>query len=340
LTLVEDAPDNVEAVRAFAAAPRNFETEPPLKLLLLRSGGKDTLCVKLDHVVSDAGGLKCLLHLLAEAYTNGKISSPINQRRDVRQILRAFPPFKVLRELAGSKLPVPKTGLAEGPFETGTTFIEHLSIEPHTFETIKAKAKKEAATVNDLILAALFRAIFKNIPPDCNAPYPVMVPADMRRYLPDDKKCVIANLASAVYPALKRVEGEAFDDTLARVRQLMGGFKNGSLGLGTMALMTLGSLFGGAAIKRKYRAASVRGSRFINLTNFGVFDDSRLVFGSVHLNSLYGIGPLQFPPGILIAVSTFSGTLNLVVQSNDAQRFQPIVRGLLEQITAELKNNI
>lgn len=86
----------------------------------------------------------------------------------------------------------------------------------------------------------------------------------------------------------------------------------------------------------RYRLAATRGSRFINLTNFGVIDGARCDF-RVPLAQAYGVGPIQYAPGILIALSTYRNTLHLIVQGNDTRRFQPFINAFLKSILEELE---
>jgi NRPS condensation-like uncharacterized protein len=104
-----------------------------------------------------------------------------------------------------------------------------------------------------------------------------------------------------------------------------------------MILMAAGALGGGRMMLNRYRLASSRNSRFINLTNFGVVESARCEFG-VPVAHAYGVGPIQYAPGILIALSTYANTLHLVVQGNDTQRFQPFIRAFLASIRDELVN--
>lgn len=168
-------------------------------------------------------------------------------------------------------------------------------------------------------------------------PYPVMVPVDMRRYLPEQQHDTIANLSSALYPSLPRCPGEAFVETLSRVKAAMGALKRDHPGLGPLLLMSLGSLQGGKRIRDRYHLAAARGSRFINCTNFGVIDTTRCTFGDLRPTHAYGVGPLQYPPGFLIAVSTYQETLHLVVQGNDRPQFQPFIRSFLNTVIAQLR---
>ena len=326
-----------EEIVRFTGAPCDPGREPPLKLLLLQNNGAHTLCLKIDHTVSDAGGLKYLVHLVATAYTRGVSSAAINHDRGLRQVFRRFSPLALARAVRQANLPRPGAALVDGPFQDETTFVEHVSLAPSQFGQVHKEAKQAGATINDALLAALYQAIFKQAM-FRNSPtgYPVMVPIDMRRYLPERERGVVANLSSAVYPSLAEIPNESFQDTLERVKASMDRLKQQNPGLGALLLMAIGSVAGGKMMRDRYQLAAAHGSRFINFTNFGTIDSTGISFGDVPLAQVYGVGPIQYPPGILIALSTYQDTLHFVVQGRDARRFQPFVRKFLDTLVDAL----
>ncbi|HTP08691.1 MAG TPA: hypothetical protein VMP08_10595, partial [Anaerolineae bacterium] len=327
-----------QEITRFVGMPCDPEREPPLKLLVLRHADRDTLCFKVDHVLTDAAGAKCLLYLFAEAYSTGKIDRRPNPDRGVGQVLRRFSPLTLLKAAKRTNLPIPGPSLIAGPFQSAPLFIEHARLEPAEFEHIRAVAKRADATLNDVLLAALYRVVFDQPMPVAAVPYPIMVPVDMRRYLPEEKRTVVANLSSAVYPMLSKIDAEPFSVTLIRVKTTMDAFKQAQLGLGAFILMTLGALRGGRILHDRYARASTRGSRFINFTNFGIIDETQLRFDGVQVQQAYGIGPLQYAPGILLALSTFQQTLHLAVQGNDTERFQPFIREFMGSLLRSLRS--
>lgn len=56
------------------------------------------------------------------------------------------------------------------------------------------------------------------------------------------------------------------------------------------------------------------------------------------MNHVYGVGPVENAPALLIAISTFKGTLNLIVQGNDKKKFQPFAKEFLQKMLIELKD--
>jgi NRPS condensation-like uncharacterized protein len=328
--------DPQKVILGFISAPCDPESEMPLKLLVVRSNVLDTLCIKIDHVVSDAGGLKYLLYLLADAYTNGEITLPINQDRSMRQVFHKFSVLQIIRKALQANMPKPGPALLRGPFVCNEPFIEHVKLKPDVFHRLYSKAKAANITINDLLLTAVYQAVFGYPAVQAGSAYPIMVPIDMRRYLKIDKRGVIANFSSSLYPTLNKIENESFTDTLRRVKSCMDTCKNNAPGLGTSVIMSVGTTFCSKRMKAMYEMASSHKSSYINLTNFGIIDEDLLRFDKTPVNHIYGVGPVENAPGLLIAVSTFQGTLNLVVQGDNKQRFQAFAKEFLEKILLKL----
>jgi len=334
---VSDSPGNPQdEMLQFISAPCDPESQPPLKVLIIRTGDGDRLCFKIDHVLSDAGGLKFLLYLFAEAYSQEKITQPINPNRGFWQILRAFSLPTLVNAARKADVPRPGPALIAGLFDARPIFIERACLDPQQFEKVYKFGKGSGATINDMLVAAVYRTAFERLQADQDLGYPVMIPIDMRRYLPEEKRGVLGNLSSAVYPRLSRKPEEDFQETLQRVKSTMDAFKKDTPGLGATILMTVGAMRGGRMLRDRYQLAASRGSRFINLTNFGVIEEALCNFGDLQPVQAYGVGPNQYAPGILIAVSTYRKRLYLVVQGNDTQKFQPFVREFLDSILSSL----
>ena len=334
---VQDDSGHIQSdILYFVNTPCDPEKELPLKLLLLHSVDRDMLCFKVDHVLADASGLKSLLYLFAEAYAKGKLSLDVNPNRGFGQVFRRFSPLTLFKAARAAHLPKPGPALLAGPFDSSSVFLEHASLDPEQFGHVRIAAKQEGATINDAVLTALYRVIWNHASDNPTAPYPVMVPVDMRRYLPAEKRLVIGNMSGAVFLSLAQVPGESFRETLTRVKTRMDELKVEQPGLGALILMAVGALRGGQMIRSRYQQAASRGLSFINFTNFGVIDESLCDFGSVPLRRVYGIGPIQYAPGMLIALSTYRNMLHFVVYGNDMQRFQPFICSFLASIESQL----
>jgi NRPS condensation-like uncharacterized protein len=331
-------PSNLhDTVLRFVSDPTDPLTEQPLKLLLISGENEDALYVKIDHVLTDAGGFKFLLYALAEAYSKGKIELPINYRRGFGQIYQRVSPLVFFKEIIRTKPSQPGPVLVKGPFELGPHFIERTVLTADKLERLRQNGKLYQATINDLLLAALYRSVFHNTGVKAGTAYPVVVPVDMRRYLPENRRGCIANLISYIHASLDKVADEPFIGTLQRVKNCMDQYKQQHPGLGTTFFMILASLNGRKSLQKDYQREHSGGPSSINLSNTGPINDELLQFSPLSVKDAYIIGPILYAPEVIIAVSSFRDKLNLIVQGNDSQRFQPFVKNLLQSMLVELE---
>lgn len=104
-------------------------------------------------------------------------------------------------------------------------------IGPERFRAIQEAADSRGATMTDVLLTAFFRALCRILHPPEEVPLPLEVSVDMRYLLPEEEFRRIANLSSAVFPALAWIPDEQFRTTLTRAKEQMDGFNSGYPGL-------------------------------------------------------------------------------------------------------------
>jgi NRPS condensation-like uncharacterized protein len=332
LQVLHVAGDPQTEIARFATRFSDSSRQPPLELLLLQCANGDQLCIKMDHVQADGAGIRLILYLLAEAYTHARIEQPINPDRGYAQVLRRIPPLAYLDLARRQNYPSFKPARPQDRHPPQGTFIEHARLGPTELAAIATQAKRQGTTINNFLLAALYQVMFKRSPPAPGVSFSVMVPIDMRRYLPEQARPTVANLTSSIFPSLSYIENEPFPATLQRLTATMNRLKSHAPGLATFIGMALGSLFGGKIIQQTYQHMHRQGSEVINLTNIGVLDPARLAFADRPIQQIYGIGPLQFLPGLVILISTCQETLHIVVHSNHPRRIQPFMQSFIDEI--------
>lgn len=320
-------------LRRFLSQPVDPKSEPPLKAALLRDLMGDILAVKVDHVLSDAAGVCVLLEALAALYTSGNVPRPFRHDRGIGQILARFSLPALISALATARLPGPPPPL-DGPRGTGTTFVELERLPPDRLDALRRYGRSHDATLTEIMLASLFRAVFRRVSSRAvgrrSLSYPVMLPVDMRQFLPMDRRNVVANLTSSVYPAICPVPHEPFPGTLRRVREAMAGLKRHQLGLGPLMLEGLAASFGGSRMRRRYSRLARGGRGYVCLSNVGVLPE--LVFGRVRPRAAYVVGPDRSWPGLLLCVSTYAGTLSVAAQTSGDTAYRLFVRELLHEV--------
>ena len=188
-----------QAISAFVNETIHADVDPLVTLRVFREKEADTVCIKMNHSACDAGGLKaiCLRYYLtftACLITCGRTSiQPNLGRRDQSQI---FERTKDPKTLAMKGFPNPTWAL---PQKAGIQRLHAFSIiSKAQFKTIKQYATDKKATVNDLLLTALYRTFFAINKYRERQTNDIQVSIDLRRYLPDHKAEAICNLSGAI----------------------------------------------------------------------------------------------------------------------------------------------
>jgi len=347
--------DSRDFGRAFAIA----QTEPELEKFVVSpvdegAGPQVRVCVldampfavaiKMNHMVCDAGGFKTYLYCLCDLYSGLTIDpqyrrSPFTGDRSVGSVLRRFSVGVKLKSLflqgKGNNLsddaqfPMSDEGEAR-------PFIVTRKLKRERTTALKNGGKEKGATLNDVVLTALYRRLFQwlGIRPGEECLIPVMV--DMRRYLGGTVESPsLTNLSSMVSTKLSFRPDEPFDDTLARVKSEMDARKKSHPGLNAcVKLALLFRIFGDRITNRLLR--SKMKYPYICMTNVGILDATRLLFGDLRPQDAYLCGAIKYKPYFQLAMSSYNGeiTLSINLYGSDGDRDRML--SFLAEIDGEL----
>jgi NRPS condensation-like uncharacterized protein len=321
---------------------------PQIAVRILRTEAADVLAIKTSHVVADGQAAKQFAYLLADLYTHlaadasyapvpNLASRPTgrdvwdNLTREQRRHARKA------KSWANPTWDVPFKG--DGRSGGGLTY-RTISIAPEQFAALKAHGKRLGATVNDVLLTAVFRACVQEFDPPVGVPLSLMCTADLRRYLPDAARLPIANISISGSLDLDRIEGERFDQTLMRVRQRMDAWAVACHGAGVAAstekLAGLGYRATKALLGAAFRAAGSSHRTYPWFTNVGIIDDSRLSFGGLVPVAGHVFGPAAFGASIVPLISTYRDTLTICMGFCADDCDSEVVQRVLDATLAEL----
>ena len=184
------------------------------------------------------------------------------------------------------------------------------------FSAIKEYGRKHQATINDILVAAFYRALAMHIPQDPDIPLRLLLMSDLRRYLPERRCEAICNLSIRLFLNIGHELGATFDDTCSVVRDYMNARKANYLGLGDVPFLAMtfkGYPFFLAQwqynLLLRYISKSTGGPPM--LTNGGIIDSERLDFGGPAVTDAFLTVPLTFPPFLAVGVTTYNGSLTL-----------------------------
>ncbi len=330
----------------FVTCPTDPRIDPLLQARIFRSPAGDTLCLKVNHVAADGTGSKEAAYLVADTYSRlaadpayrpalgkpGKRSQTAIFRQVGLANLIKFRPRQLSLPPMLFSLPfVGATGAERG--------FALRQMAAQDFRALKSFAREHHATINDLILTALYRAMFSQGNPPANTPLPVQVSIDLRHFLPKGKEQPICNLSGALYPALTCTPGETLEQTLEKVKAQMGRWKSRQPGLTGAMLIELAMLQGYAKAKAMIgRMTAPRSNRVtpLLLSNFGLLDAKRLAFDDLKIDGAFVLGPVMFGHGLMLTASTYAGQMTLAMGYCRGNIQQKSVEALLEQVAQEL----
>ncbi len=335
--------DPAEFERAFliARAPAEFEAflvsrpeeprGPQLRVCLL-DADPAAVAITLNHMVCDAAGFKSTLYFLCDVYTKlsidpAHIPRTIDGDRGIRSVVVCFSLAARAKSLLLQRRDNNRTGDRRFPLDEGGAVAPFIATRRLTRETTlaaKTYAQARAATLNDMVLAAYYRSLFRvlQVRPGDRLLVPMMV--DMRRYLDSRGEFTsLTNMTSMVATELDYQPDEPFPETLRRVKQRVDSAKHSEIGLNAfLKLDLLFSVFSDQIAAGRLRARLE--NPLLCTTNIGMLDETRLSFAGQRPCDAFVCGSIKYKPYFQLAVSTYRDEITLSVNlyggAGDRQR--------------------
>ncbi|WP_308899099.1 hypothetical protein [Candidatus Desulfosporosinus nitrosoreducens] len=306
-----------QEINRFLTAITNELTGPQLKATVVRCSGKDALCIVMNHMVCDGAGFKEYLYLLAALYTRQYVqdTAPLNfiyGSRSSRQIYRQLNFMTKLKLFFLPNEPLQNRNDIYFPLsqESGqaTPYILKHKMPPELFCRLKKYGRDHAVTINDIILAAYYRALYNivDIAPGNSLTIPCMV--DLRRYLPDKKADGICNLSSMILCHIGSEIGDSLEDTIKKVNRAMQAKKQGFPGMHGLATLNLLFRFLPFSMVKKIIKKNYV-NPLIGMTNIGIIDSNRLRFGNLFIEDAFVTGSIKYFPYFQLALTTYNNSI-------------------------------
>lgn len=324
---VVETPSQEHGIQVFINESVHADADPLVVSRVFREKEADTVCIKVNHSACDAGGLKEYVSILSDVYgrlcadPGYSIKPNLYGRRDQSQI---FEHIKELDSIEPRSGPSPTWTLPQKGGISPLHSIRHISME--RFGAIENYARDKKATINDLLLTALYRTLFEINNTGYEAPMTVQVSIDLRRYCPDNKAEAICNLSGALYLGVERIQGEVFEKTLERIIVFMKKLKEDYPGI--ESAKALEYMYGqGYSALEKWLTESGAQSRKYNITypllsNFGILKEYD--FGGLHTVKEYITSPVMYPPGFMLGVSTYNKEMTFSIGYCGQENFRQI----------------
>lgn len=322
------------------------DSGPQVAVALFTAPEADHLAISISHVLADGQAAKQYAYLLADLYTRiaGGVSAEIRPNRtprptgkDVWSGLSAAQQREAKRakSWANPTWSVP----ARGHTGVGLTY-RTAYVEPGLFRRAREYGRTQGATVNDLMLTAVFRACIASFDPPVGKPQSLMCTADLRRYLPQADRLPISQASISGSLDIARVDGECFGDTLARVHGRMAVWAGQCYGAGPFMnaerLTRLGYGMTKTLLGLTFKMAGGSGKTYPWFTNIGILDESRLGFGGSVPTSACTFGPVAIGAAIVPVISTYRDRLAICMGFCADDMDESVVAGVLDATVGEL----
>jgi NRPS condensation-like uncharacterized protein len=349
---MEETDDSEAAVQRFLESPLDMDKDPMVNVRLIRAGAYDIIGLKINHTCSDGSGTKDYIQLLSKIYSSldsekgGYIPTPRIRSRDDH--------YKILENL-GIKHPefentpvdAPRTvwpfpWKSSGSRETCNFAISQLPAGK--IDDLSRYAKAKGATINDLLITALYRAMFRLSRPPHGIPMDMGVTVDLRRYLPENKAEAIRNLSGGIILRIARKKNETFERTLSRIASAMEHKKTKNPGF----QCAVGAERAEKLSFRQFLAVSKFISRLSEtasrkcmfcspgLSNVGFVSRAPIIFGQAAVTEAFFIPPVVCVPSLLFVASSYNGIMTLAAGYYEGSVERSYVEKLLDAMKSEL----
>lgn len=345
-----------ESIKDFLSVPLDMDNDLMVKAMLLKGNENDALCLKLNHACCDGAGVREYIEKLSQIYTilisgNGKYKPVprISGRKDQDKLLNKLGINNLDSVfIPGSDVLSPTWKF---PWKQGgddSTELQEYSLPSGMADRLSKIAKEKGATVNDLILTSLYRAMLKADTPVYGIPLEIPITVDLRRYIPEGKTEAIRNFSGSVNTRLTMVLGESFESTLERVACITKDIKGrqpglqSAIGLEILEKLDFTETLNYYQVGAKAAEIATHTTRFCGdkclptLSNIGFLSKAPIRFGEVQASSASIFPPVVRAPGLLLMTATYEDVLSFTAGYHKAMADGSVVKGLLENMGAEL----
>jgi len=319
-------------------APIDPATSPPVRLDIIRSESRDTLCITVHHAAMDAHGLIVYAQLLASCYRDPgawrNYLSPCPDR-SLAGILSRFSLQERVPVITPPTPMYPGWAFPSGPGDGKNRAFAIRTLSQKRLHAIKNAARFNGATVNDLLLAGFFSALCDYIHPQPGLFLPIILSIDLRRYLnrekpaPDTMDTQASGAAtslpldaitnqSVAFNVLMPTGTRSFDDQIREATAAMRVHKANNPGLASaIDIESFGyANFTGICerVRMMKEASAGTGANTPFLGNIGILPEASTDFSpTLPVIGAFIAGIVIDPPGVALGVTTFRDQLTLSI---------------------------
>lgn len=296
--------------------------EAQIKIWQIRCGGRDTIAVLLNHMCFDGADTKVFLYYAADIYNDlvrgGNGDLPIKQgSRSAMQIYKSLTPeqrAEAMKLISYSKKQKAKISypFADSKAKDRYPKINKLIVGRAAFAKLKANCKAFGVSINDVVLAAFFRATLRMIAIEQGVTLGIPNMIDLRRYMAGGESEGLCNLTSMVVSSIGGDIGGDIFETVHKAKASMDSLKGYYPGLHGLPLLK-GVLDILPYPIAKFLIGTFFKNPLIGVSNIGIIDDKKFAFSGVTAEDVYMTGSVKYPPYMQLALSTFRNVITHTV---------------------------
>lgn len=321
---VEDA-DKVADEWLLGVIP--YDNNVQIKIAVFEDDEHSVLALRNNHMCMDGGDLKYFLATLCENYTNLKAGnySALHMKSGSRSYDQVYSKLEGedLKHAKNLYKNISKTEdkvsfpWSESVPEDTNKIVKRV-INEEDFDKLRALAKKMGITVNDAIMAAVFRSLYEMCGLKDTDSLTVSCAIDLRKHIVEGGLQGGLTNHTAWMAVRTMNKGESIQDTIVNVIRSTKGFKRDKfMGLYSLPLLKLAyTIFpqdiAEFAIKAGYT------NPLIAVSNMGLLNDQKLTFDGMKLVDGFISGAVKYKPFFLMSVTTLLGrvTLSTAIRGN------------------------
>jgi NRPS condensation-like uncharacterized protein len=321
---------------------------PQFHVRIVRSHNNDTLCFKINHLVTDGTGFQEHTYLLATIYQE-LVKNPLYKPatygkydRNILQVLKQFNLIEIIQSFRHPVFPKPDWGFPWINEDVKERTFNVRTIDREQFQKIKAYGHQHKASLNDIVIAAFYRALFAIIRPEPLTQHTIQTIIDLRRYQKNESNNKVYNFYSVLYPAVIYKPDALFGDTIIDVRNSFKHLKGNHPGLASALyreIFFIPGFFIAQKIVNRYIEGYVKSQKAQpTISNAGIIDHKRLVFADVCTIDVHAFGSVSHSPGFMVSFTSFKEKLNLTASYYGGEKMAASINYFLDLMKNELES--
>ncbi len=305
------------------------ESDLQMKVAVFYYEGKTALCFVENHMCMDGGDFKYFIREFCKAYTDydEKGIPPLNLREGTRAYDSVYSDFSKTQEKMARNLyrnvcakDKHKFPLTESK-KDDNSFIARRKISADTFMRLKAVGKQQGATINDMLVAAYFYALYELAGYGEDESVTISCAIDLRRHLKDDEGQGITNHTAFMQCNIPH-RGRDIFETLRYVINSSNKYKKDKfMGLYGLPLLKLGyRILPHAASEEIIKIGY--SNPLLAMSNIGVLDHKALALSSNEPFDGFMTGAVKYKPYVLLSATSMRNeiTMSMCVRGNEEDK--------------------